>query len=79
MGHSDGGWWCLGEVGSGLRRHCVGWRSLLVERRWLPGRKSVAAGESRAALEDAFPVASSVVPWKAQNRMVGHPLIRLER
>ena len=63
----------------GWGRHCIGRCSLLAKRRWLRGRKPVAVGESRAALEATFPVASGVVPWKTQNQMVGHPLNGLDR
>ena len=76
MGRPDGERQCLGKVGPG--RHCVGRRSPLVEMRWLRGRKLIVVGESCVALKAAFPVAYGVVPWKAQNRMVGHPLIGLD-
>ena len=62
----------------GPRRHCAGWCSPLAKRRWLQGRKLVATTESRAGLEAAFPVASGVVLWKAQNQILGHPLIGLD-
>ena len=42
-------------------------------------RKPVVVGESRATLATVFLVASSVVPWKVQNRRVGHPSIGLDR
>ena len=76
VGRPNDGQRCLCEEGSGPKRH--GLRSPLAERRWLRGRKSGVVGESRATLKAAFPIASGVVPWKAQNRMVGHPLIRLD-
>ena len=40
--------------------------------------KPISIGESCVGLEAAFPIASGVVPWKAQNQMVGHPLIGLD-
>ena len=79
VGCPNGGWRCLGEVGPGPGRHYAGWRSLLAERRWLRGRKPVVVGESWVALEVSFPITSGIVPWKAKNWMVGHPLIGLDR
>ena len=40
--------------------------------------KPVVVGESHDVPSTAFPVASGVVPWKAHNHMVGHPLIALD-
>ena len=79
VGRPDGGRRCLGEIGPRLGRHCAGRCSPLVEKRWLRERNPVSAGESLVALKATFSVASSVVPWKAHNRMVGHPLIGLDR
>ena len=79
MGRPNGERRCLDEEGLGPRRHCAGRRPPLSKRRWLRERKPVAVDESRATLEAAFPIALGIVPWKAQNRMVGQPLIELDR
>ena len=78
MGRPDSERRCLDEEGLWPRRHCAGRRSPLSKRRWLQERKPVVVGESRATLEAAFPIALGIVPWKAQNQMVGHPLIELD-
>ena len=62
MGRLEGGQRCLGEVGPGPGWHYAGRHSPLVERHWLQGRRPIAIGESCAALEAAFLVASGIVP-----------------